>query len=220
MTKFIKFLKNPFRIIPFLFRNLEVLIGALPFFHFIKGTKNIDPKVTLRIWFIQKVLGFNKYAYWPMHHSSIVTYPKNVLIGVDTNPGYNPGCFVHGVNKIYIGDYTKIAPNVGIMSGNHDIYNLQKQTTGTPIIIGKYCWLGMNSIILPKVELGDHTIVAAGAVVSKSFKDGYCVLAGIPAKVIKQLKKEDCLDYKIEVNHIGYIKKSKFEIFRRNSLNI
>lgn len=192
----------------------------LPFFHFINGTRNIDPKITLRVWFLQKVLGFNRLAYWPMHHSSIVTYPKNVLIGVDTNPGYNPGCFIHGVNHIYIGDYTKIAPNVGIMSGNHDIHDLQKQTSSNPIKIGKYCWLGMNSVILPGVELGDHTIVGAGAIVTKSFPDGYCIIGGNPARVIKYIDKDACLDYIGDIGHIGYIKKNKFENFRKEKLRI
>lgn len=77
------------------------------------------------MWFVQKVLGYNKSAYWPMHHSSIVSYPKNVHVGIDTCPGYNPGCYVHAVNKIFIGDYTQIAPNVGLMSGNHDLYDFR-----------------------------------------------------------------------------------------------
>jgi acetyltransferase-like isoleucine patch superfamily enzyme len=38
--------------------------------------------------------------------------------------------------------------------------------------------------ILPGVTLGDYTIVGAGSIVTKSFKDGYCVVAGNPARVI------------------------------------
>jgi acetyltransferase-like isoleucine patch superfamily enzyme len=48
---------------------------------------------------------------------------------------------------------------------------------------------------LPEVELGDFTIVGAGAVVTKSFKEGYCVLAGNPASIIKNLNKESCLSF-------------------------
>lgn len=198
----------------------EILLTKLPFFDFIDGTKNIDPKNTLKIWFVQKVLGYNKHAYWPMHHSSIITYPKNVLIGVDTNPGYNPGCFIHAVNKIYIGDYTKIAPNVGLMSGNHDLKDLRKQTVEPPIKIGKYCWIGMGAVILPGTELGDYTIVGAGAIVTKSFPEGFCVLAGVPARQIKQLQREDCNFYEVETNFIGYIKKSRFDNFKKQNLSV
>ena len=42
----------------------------------------------------------------------------------------------------------------------------------------------MNSIILPGVNLGPRTVVAAGSVVTKSFPDGFCVLAGNPAKIV------------------------------------
>ena len=45
----------------------------------------------------------------------------------------------------------------------------------------------MNSVILPGVTLGDHTIVGAGSVVTKSFPDGDCVIAGNPARMIRRL---------------------------------
>ena len=47
----------------------------------------------------------------------------------------------------------------------------------------------MNSVILPGVVLGPHTVVAAGAVVTKSFEEGYCVIGGTPAKMIKKIEK-------------------------------
>ena len=55
------------------------------------------------------------------------------------------------------------------------------------MVIGDECWIASNAVILPGVHLGKHTIVAAGAVVSKSFPEGWCVIGGIPAKVIKRL---------------------------------
>jgi acetyltransferase-like isoleucine patch superfamily enzyme len=58
---------------------------------------------------------------------------------------------------------------------------------GKDVIIGKKCWIGMNSVILPGVCLGDHTIVGAGSVVTKSFPDGNCIIAGNPARIIRVL---------------------------------
>ena len=48
----------------------------------------------------------------------------------------------------------------------------------------------MNSVILPGVTLGDHTVVGAGSVVTKSFEQGYCVIAGNPARIIRELPQE------------------------------
>lgn len=211
---------KPSKYVIFLLRKLETLISHLPYFKFIKGTKDIDPKITFGIWFRQRVLRINSEAYWPMHPSSLVTYPQNILIGKDTNPGYNPGCFIHGVNKIYIGNHTKIGPNVGIMSGNHNVYNLSEQTINEPIIIEEYCWIGMNSMILPGVKLGEHTIVAANSVVNKSFPDGYQILAGSPAKIVKKLDPSHCIKYTVQTNYIGYIREEDFNLFRMKKLRI
>ena len=49
------------------------------------------------------------------------------------------------------------------------------------------CWIGMNSVILPGVVLGDSTIVGAGSVVTKSFVEGRQVIVGSPARVVKKL---------------------------------
>jgi bifunctional N-acetylglucosamine-1-phosphate-uridyltransferase/glucosamine-1-phosphate-acetyltransferase GlmU-like protein len=44
-----------------------------------------------------------------------------------------------------------------------------------------------NSIVLPGVTLGPRTIVGAGSVVTKPFPEGNCIIAGNPARVIKNL---------------------------------
>lgn len=46
----------------------------------------------------------------------------------------------------------------------------------------------MNAMILPGVRLGDHTIVGAGAVVTKSFSEGNCVIARNPARIIRKVE--------------------------------
>lgn len=182
-------------------------------------TRTSQTPVTFKYWFWQKVLGFNRSAYWPVHFTSRISSPENVYAGVDTCPGYMNNCYIQGLGKIYIGDYTQIAPGVGIISSNHDVHNSTVQIPGK-ISIGKYCWLGMNAVILPDVELGDFTVVAAGSVVTKSFTEGYCVIAGVPAKVIKQLDKSKCLPFKNEIEYHGYISKTKFEEYRKRHLKI
>ncbi len=92
--------------------------------------------------------------------------------------------------KIVIGKGCYIAPNVGIITSNHDFENLDEHQIGKDVILGEQCWIGMNSTILPGVVLGEHTIVGAGSVVTKSFPEGNCIIAGNPAKKIRILQQE------------------------------
>lgn len=178
----------------------------------IKETKNTQTPIRFKFWFMQRVLGFNRKAYWPMHFTSEVGNPENIYAGIDTSPGYSPGCYIQGHGKTYIGDYTQIGPNVGIISSNHSIYDTRKQEV-SQVVIGKYCWIGMNSIILPGVELGDFTTVGAGSVVTKSFRDGYCMIAGNPAKIIKKIPKEQCKKFKNLYEYHGYVSIKDFKTY-------
>jgi acetyltransferase-like isoleucine patch superfamily enzyme len=101
---------------------------------------------------------------------------------------FKPGCYFAAYGKIIIGKGTWIGPNVGLITANHDLYYLSKNQAAKPISIGRNCWIGMNSVVLPGVTLGDHTIVGAGSVVTKSFLDGNQLIAGNPAKVIRCLE--------------------------------
>ncbi len=195
------------------------ILEAIPYFHFIKKTRNTQTPITFSIWFNQKILGKNRYAYWPVSTKSVVTNPKNIYAGIETSPGLMPGCYIQGLGKIYIGDYTQIAANVGIISANHDLYDNRKHVY-EEVRIGKYCWIGMGSVILPGVILGDYTIVAAGSVVTKSFSEGYCVIGGTPAKLIKRLEKDYCVFHTSTFRYNGYIPSEKFELFRSKHLNV
>lgn len=189
----------------------------IPYFVFIKNTSGTQVPITFKIWFRQKVLGIHKDVYWPVHPSSKVNQYKNIVIGIETSPGYEPGCYIQGIGKVFIGDYTQIAQNVGIVSANHDVYD-NSEYVKKEVRIGKYCWLGMNSVILPGVILGDFTIVGAGSVVTKSFPDGYCVIGGNPARVIKHLEKDKCIPRSNANEYVGYIKADKFEDYRKKKL--
>jgi hypothetical protein len=87
-----------------------------------------------------------------------------------------------GIIKIGRGSY--IAPNVGLITSNHDPNQIDKHLPGKTVEIGERCWIGMNAIILPGVVLGPNTIVGAGSVVTKSFPLGRVLIAGNPAKII------------------------------------
>jgi len=188
---------------------LKTILCYLPIVKHIYRTRGTATPITIRIWFFQKMLGFNRKAYWPVHPASVINNAQNIKVGIGTSPGLMPGVYIQGIGQVEIGDYSILAPGVGIISANHDTYDLKSHIIGK-VKIGRYCWIGMNAVILPNVELGDHTIVGAGAIVTESFPEGYCVLAGVPARVVKTLDKDRVVEKRDKWEYYGYIPKEKF----------
>lgn len=135
----------------------------------------------------QKIFGINGKIRFMVHYTSSVS--GNVIIGKNVVSSFaiSGGCYIQGINGIILGDNTIFAPGVKIISANHQKDDYNQYVKNAPVKIGKNCWLGANSIILPGVELGDNVIVGAGSVVSKSFGDNVTI-AGVPAKIILQKK--------------------------------
>ncbi|WP_412654540.1 DapH/DapD/GlmU-related protein [Hungatella sp.] len=94
------------------------------------------------------------------------------------------------IAPVYIGDYCMIGPNTLITTVGHPFSpksRREKKAYSKPVTIGNDVWIGGNCTILPGVTIGNNVIVAAGAVVTKDVPDN-CVVAGVPAKIIKNLK--------------------------------
>ena len=140
----------------------------------------------------RRVFRQNARVRWAVHHTATIHHPEGLTRGVGTFPGDSPGVYINANNGVYIGDFTNLGPNVGIVSSNHDFVDNDQIVPATPIHIGKFCWLGMGAVVLPGVRLGDFTIVGAGAVVTKIFEAGYCVIGGNPAGIIRELPKAAC----------------------------
>jgi hypothetical protein len=143
------------------------------------------------VW-LQKVLGFNRHVPWPVSPLQRILHPESIEFDADDlNNFQSPGCYFSNANggRIVIGKGTYIAPNVGIITTNHDPEDPDRHLAPRDVIIGRKCWLGMNSVILPGVVLGDHTVVAAGSVVGRSFPKGRVVLVGVPARASQALER-------------------------------
>ena len=190
---------------------MNYLKQLFPFYneyHKINHTNQGIKYSTFLLHKIKSVLGINK-VYWQPVKTCRVGMPKRLYIGKNSNVirEYN---FLQCSGGVWIGDYVEFATRVSLLSSNHDLYD-QRISHKKPIRIGDYSWLGMHSTVLAGVELGPRTIVANGAVVTKSFPEGLCVLAGVPAKVVKKLDGQKFVRWKEKYEYYGYIEANKFE---------
>jgi len=147
-------------------------------------------RVPLRLrmlnWFVQSFIYRTPGLNFSFHFASRITHADRLVISksAKNSLAHKGGCYLECINGIEIGEGTLIGPCVKLISSNHSLDDLSKHEKGKGIRIGRNCWLGANVVILPEVELGDNVIVAAGAIVTRSFESN-CVIAGVPAKVIK-----------------------------------
>ena len=113
----------------------------------------------------------------------------DVTIGDNTRIGIH--CTLIG--PVCIGDNVNLAQGITVTALNHNFADTSRRIdeqgiSTNSVVIGDDVWIGANAVILPGVTIGRHVVVAAGAVVTKDVPS-YCVVAGVPAKVIKELRK-------------------------------
>lgn len=135
--------------------------------------------------------GVNSGVPWPVTaHSKVAGWERVCFDPDDLHNFQSKGCYIQAAAPVTIGKGTYIACNVGIITANHDPEDIKKHTEPRPVKIGESCWIGMNSVLLPGVELGQRTVVGAGSVVTHSFPEGHCIIAGNPAREIRTLVNE------------------------------
>lgn len=166
------FFKQAFLIYSYILNLLFFILDLLP--HFIRN---------LFFKFFFKKIGKNNM----IDYKTFFRYMKNISLG--DNVSINRGCeFFTSANlnaKIVLEDNVVISPNVKFYAAGHAYENLDLPDTAEDIIIEKNVWICANSIILQGVTIGEGSVVSANSVVTKNVPP-YSIVAGIPAKILKQ----------------------------------
>lgn len=132
-----------------------------------------------------------------MRGAFLTSYASNARPGEGVVTGANCWIGDHAVlsggqGGVFLGDNVLIAAHSVVVCGNHDFEKLDADTldqayTGRPIRIGHNVWIGAHVTILGGVTVGDHAVIAAGAVVNTDVEP-YTVVGGVPARVLRRLE--------------------------------
>ena len=111
----------------------------------------------------------------------------DVIIGDHTRIGLHNTI----IGPVEIGNNVNLAQGITVTALNHNFSDTNKRideqgVSTTPVTIEDDVWIGANAVILPGVTIGEHCVVAAGAVVTKDVPP-HSLVAGVPAKVIKKI---------------------------------
>lgn len=139
----------------------------------------------VQAWYYSRIFGecgSGLVLHGPCH----IKNPGNIRVG--DNVGINDGAYLNAMGGITIGDNVSISANAMIVSTGLDPSSLKlgKSHVSKGIAIGNGVQIGAGAIVLPGIVIGDNTLVGAGAVVTKSIP-GNCIVAGNPAKVIREI---------------------------------
>lgn len=113
-------------------------------------------------------------------YGSQIYFGENVFI--------NFNCVILDCAKVQIGNGTQIGPAVQIYTATHPLEPAARadgKEFAAPVCIGQNVWIGGGAIILPGVKIGNNSVVAAGAVVTRDVAAN-TVVVGNPAKPIRQ----------------------------------
>ncbi len=116
-------------------------------------------------------------------------FGRNITVG--KNVFINQNCTFMDRGGITIEDNALIAPRVNLITINHcQEPSRRRDVYSKPIHIFKNVWIGAGVTVTPGVTIGENSIIAAGAVVTKDIPPNV-IAAGVPAKVIRKIDKEN-----------------------------
>lgn len=156
--------------------------------------KTEDDEVALRDELMQKLFKKVGRNVW-IEPDFKCEFGQNITIEDDVY--INFGCVILDCAEVTIGSHTLLGPNVGLYAANHSTDAEERINGGCyskPIHIGKNVWLGGDVKVVPRVTIGDNTIIGTGSIVTKSIPSNV-IAVGNPCKVIRKITDKDKTDY-------------------------
>jgi acetyltransferase-like isoleucine patch superfamily enzyme len=164
-------------------RLFEVILKA------IRTTAELNSIITDDLGKIREI--FSRLIGKPVDESFFIIPPfytdfgENIHIG--KNVFVNHACTFMDRGGITLEDEVLIGPKVNLITTNHPINPSERRATiSNPIVIKKRAWIGAAATIMPGVTIGENSVVAAGAVVTRDVPAN-SIVGGVPAKLIKNL---------------------------------
>lgn len=133
----------------------------------------------------------DRVSIWSHIGRTQISVSQNAFISIGSHSFINTGSILSARYSISIGKNCQIANQVIIMDSDfHGVEDREQQEKPSPIIIEDDAWIATRATILKGVRIGKGAVVAAGAVVTKDVA-AYSMVAGVPAKFVKNLKPDN-----------------------------
>ena len=155
---------------------------ATDFSLFLATLTGYIPSYTIRHvlykYVFQVKIPWDSIIYWKCRFFK----PSGVHIGSNSIIGNDS--FLDGRLGVYIGNNVNIAGESRVYTMEHDINDTMFSSTGGPVKIEDWVYIGTRVTILPGVTIGEGAVVASGAVVTKNVEP-WTMVGGVPARFIK-----------------------------------
>lgn len=113
-----------------------------------------------------------------VHSGTKIKVRRGGKLTIGANAKINYNCIIACHDSIDIGEGTEFGPAVYLYDHDHD-YRVglkENKFKSAPIVIGKNCWIGANTVILRGTVLGDNCVVGAGCILSGSYDNGSVIV--------------------------------------------
>lgn len=173
-SKIIKFLKSESKergLYYSFIMNLSQLIGIIRglfyktiYFNNIKSSLFVmQAKSRIEVFNRKSKINIGKFVF--IRKNTTIRIDDESTLDIADHVFINDNCNINCANKITIGSYTKIAPNVCINDHDHNYKGIgDSNLIKGEVIIGKNVWIGSNTVILRGTVIEDNAVIAAGSI--------------------------------------------------------